>query len=61
MISEEELKKIRKEIVEEFPYDEAFQQIHIARKIIAKKAEKKGMSYINYVKSVSKDNKPIQK
>lgn len=54
-ICREELNEIKEEMKKEFPYDEALQQIYIARKIIAKKAEMKGMSYIDYVKSVSRD------
>ena len=44
----------------EFPNDMALQQIHIARKILAKEAEIKSMSYIDYVKFITKDLKIIQ-
>jgi hypothetical protein len=37
----------------------ALQQIHIARKILAKEAEIKGVSYIDYLKSITKDLKNI--
>lgn len=50
-ISEKVMEEIRKKVEEEFPDDPALQQIHIARKIIAKEAELAGMSYLNYIKS----------
>lgn len=50
-ISQKDLKKIRRIIEKEFPDDLALQQIHIARKIIAKEAELEGMSFLEYVKS----------
>jgi hypothetical protein len=50
-ITEEELKKIKKMVKEEFPDDPALQQVHIARKIIAKKAEHAGLNYLEYIKS----------
>ena len=55
MLSEEQKNKIIKEMEKEFPNDTALQQIHIARKILAKEAELKGMKYIDYIKSISKD------
>ncbi len=36
MLKEKDIEKIRKKIEREFPNDFALQQIHIARKIIAK-------------------------
>ena len=50
MISEKEIEKIKKEIEFEFPNDLALQLVHIARKIIAKKAEKKGLKFLDYIK-----------
>ena len=44
----------------EFPEDFALQQIHIARKILAKEAELKGLKYIDYIKSITKDIEAIQ-
>ncbi len=46
-----EISKITKEIQKEFPEDSALQEVHIARKIIAKEAEMAGMSYIKYIQS----------
>jgi hypothetical protein len=45
------IKKITKMVEEEFPNNPALQQVHIARKIIAKEAELKGLSFLEYVKS----------
>jgi hypothetical protein len=38
-------------VKEEFSYDPALQQVHIARKVIAKEAEYEGLRYLEYVKS----------
>lgn len=56
-ISQEDLEKIEKLVKEEFPEDPALQQVHIARKIIAKEAELAGLTYIQYIKSVSGKSK----
>jgi hypothetical protein len=40
-ISDEVMNKIKKEVEREFPYDEALQQIHIARRVISNEAKKK--------------------
>jgi len=53
-IKENDIKKIKKMVEEEFPNDPALQQVHIARKIIAKEAELKGLSFLEYVKSLRK-------
>ncbi|NVM38195.1 MAG: hypothetical protein HWN81_21555 [Candidatus Lokiarchaeota archaeon] len=60
MLGKEELEKIKKEIESEFPNDFALQQIHIARKIIAKEAEMKGLSYFDYIKLSIEDMKAVQ-
>ena len=44
-----EVEEIRKEVESEFPDDPALQEIHIARKIIAREAEKEGLSYLEYI------------
>lgn len=41
---------VTSEIQKEFPNDPALQQIHIARKILTKQAEEKGMSFIDYIR-----------
>ncbi len=56
-IKEKEMDEIRKRVEEEFPDDPALQQVHIARKIIAKEAELEGLSFIEYVKLVGKQVK----
>ncbi|MHA1439485.1 MAG: hypothetical protein ACTSPD_18095 [Promethearchaeota archaeon] len=60
MLDENEILEIKKEIEKEFPNDTALQQVHIARKILAMEAEKKGMKYIDYIKSITKDIKAVQ-
>ena len=52
-ITEKEVEEIRKIVEDEFPNDPALQQVHIARKIIAKEAEIEGLSYLEYIKSNS--------
>ena len=59
MLKEEDIDKIRKEVELEFPDDLALQQVHIARKIIAKEAEIKGLKYLDYIKLIAKDIKTI--
>jgi len=49
-----DIKEIKKVVEEEFPDDPALQQVHIARKIIAKEAELKGLSFLEYIKSLEK-------
>lgn len=59
-LNENEIEKIKKDIELEFPNDIALQQIHIARKIIAMEAEKKGLKYIEYIKLITKDLEATQ-
>ncbi len=44
-------------VEEEFPEDPALQQIHIARKIIPKEAELKGLTFFEYIKSIMRQVK----
>ena len=53
-IAEKEMEMIRKTAEAEFPNDPALQQVHIARKIIARVAELEGFSFIEYVKLLGK-------
>ena len=53
-LKENDIKKIKKMGEEEFPNDPALQQVHIARKIIAKEAELKGLSFLEYIKLLRK-------
>ena len=54
---EKYIEEIRKTVEKELPNDPALQQIHIARKIIAKEAQLKGSSFLAYVKSLSNEVK----
>ena len=53
-VPEQEMEAIRKMVEAEFPEDPALQQVHIARKIIAREAESEGLSFLEYVKSLEK-------
>lgn len=53
-ITEKETAEIKRMIEKEFPNDPALQQVHIARKIIAREAELEGLSYIEYIKLLRK-------
>lgn len=53
-ITVKETEEIKRMIEKEFPNDPALQQVHIARKIIAREAELKGLSYIEYIKHLRK-------
>jgi hypothetical protein len=44
-------------VEEEFPEDPALQQIHVARKIIAKEAELKGLTFFECIKTIKKQVK----
>ncbi len=54
MLDKNEIEEIKKKVKKEFPYDMALQQIHIGRKILTKEAESKGISYLEYIKSLTK-------
>ncbi len=56
-INEKDIEEIKKRVEEEFPNDPALQQVHIARKIIAKEAEIKGLSFIQYIRSLGNEAK----
>ena len=60
MLNDKEIEKIRREVEREFPNDPAMQQVHIARKIIAKKAKKKGLTYLEYIKQNSENLELVQ-
>ncbi len=53
-IKESDLKEIQISAEKEFPEDDALQQVHIARKILAKEAEVEGLSFIEYIMSLNK-------
>ena len=56
-IKKEDIEKIKRIVMDEFPNDPALQQVHIARKIIAKEAELEGLSFIEYIQSKVKQVK----
>ncbi len=58
-IKEKDIEAIRKTVEKEFPGDPALQQVHIARKIIAKEAQFEGLSFFEYIKLLRKQVKPV--
>jgi len=60
-IKEKDIEEIRKAVEKEFPDDPALQQVHIARKIIAKEAQLEGLSFFEYVKLLGKRIKNVQR
>lgn len=52
-VTDKDFEKIKREVEMEFPEDPALQQVHMARKILAKEAREKGLSYFDHVKSLS--------
>ena len=59
-IRENDIEEIRRAVEEEFPEDPALQQVHIARKIIAKEAQLEGLRFFGYVKLRGKRVKNVQ-
>ena len=59
-VKEKDIEEIRRAVEEEFPDDPALQQVHIARKIIAKEAEFEGLSFLEYIKLLGKQVKKVQ-
>jgi hypothetical protein len=53
-ITKAERKKIEAAMEKEFPNDPALQQVHIARKILSRKAELEGLSFGEYIMKRSK-------
>jgi len=51
-ISKRELRVLQRSVEKEFPDDPALQQVHLAREILALEAEKAGMAYLDYIKSL---------
>jgi len=58
-ITEKEIEVIKKKVEEEFPNDPALQQVHIARKIIAREAVLKKLSFLEYIKLLGKQVKSV--
>jgi hypothetical protein len=59
-VTERHIKQIRGAVGEEFPDDPALQQVHIARKILAKEAEFQGSSFLEYIKSLRNQVKKVK-
>ena len=57
ILTEKEMEVIKKMVEEEFPSDPALQQVHIARKIIAKEAEHEGLSFLEYIRFLKKQTR----
>ena len=60
MIKDSEIGEIKKVVEREFPDDPALQQVHIARKIIAREAQLEGLSFIEYIKLLGKKVKEVR-
>jgi len=53
-LSPEEIETITKDVEADFPFDHALQQVHIARKIISKEAQKRNQTFFEYINSSEK-------
>jgi len=51
-ITRKELNQIRRMVAREFPNDPALQQVHVARKIISREAQLRGMTFPEYIMSL---------
>ncbi len=58
-IKKKDIEEIRRAVEKEFPDDPALQQVHIARKIIAKEAQLEGLSFFEYIKLLGKQVKHV--
>lgn len=58
-IKEKDMQEIKMMVEREFPDDPALQQVHIARKIIAKEAEIEGLSFLECVRLLAKAVKKV--
>ena len=56
-ISKAERKRIEAAVRKEFPDDPALQQVHIARKVLWRKAELEGLSFAEYIMKHSRRKK----
>ena len=59
-IKEKGIEELKRAVEKEFPDDPALQQVHIARKIIAKEARLEGSSFFEYVKLFGKRVKNVK-
>jgi len=59
-VTETHIRQIGKDVAEEFPDDPALQQVHIARKILGREAEFRGLGLAEYIKSLGKEVKKLK-
>jgi hypothetical protein len=57
-LSKEDMERIKAEVEQEFPFDDALQQVHIARRIISRKAELMGISVVTLIKQFAAIENP---
>ncbi len=60
-INEKDIEEIKRMVEKEFPEDPALQQVHMARKILSLEAEKEELSFIEYIKSLSMQDKELKR
>jgi hypothetical protein len=53
ILSAQEISSLRLMIEQEFPFDAALQEVHLARKVMARQAEILGLSYFEYLKQLA--------
>jgi len=59
-VTERDIKGIGETAAQEFADDPALQQVHIARKILAKEAELQGSNFLEYIKSLRNQLKKLK-
>jgi hypothetical protein len=59
-VTEGHIRQIKKAVAEEFPDDPAMQQVHVARKILAKEAQVQRLGFVEYVKSLRKEVRKVK-
>ena len=63
-VSKKDRDKIKKDVEAEFPNDPALQEVHYARKLIAREAELEGLSFFEYIKKLEHEKRkqtiPVQ-
>lgn len=51
-LPETKIAEIKAMVEQEYPNDFALQQVHIARKILAEEAKQRGLTFIEYIRSL---------
>ena len=57
ILSAQEITSLRLMIEQEFPFDAALQEVHLARKVMARQAEMLGLSYFEYLKQLAQQKR----